>query len=136
MSDVVGVEAILRAHKITVDGSCRCGWGSDGLVLDEGEMQVHVEHVAEVVYGCLRDEVAALRTEVPALRARVAELEAGETEWALRWGPADSPVVKPVETEKRARALAPHVHDAGMAPEIVSRSVGPWLPADETGAAS
>ncbi len=84
----------------------------------------------------LRGGVVRNRSQVVALRARIAQLEAQETEWALRWGPADAAVVKPVETEKRARALAPHVHDAGVAPEIVSRFVGPWVPADETGAAS
>jgi hypothetical protein len=75
VSDVKGVEAILRAHLITAERSCHCGWGSDGLVFDEGEVQEHVEHVAEQVYATLRDEVQALRAEVPTLRSRVAELE-------------------------------------------------------------
>lgn len=48
--------AVLARHDVLTDGTCRCGWGSTGLVTCEGELMFHSEHVAEqlTIAGVLR----------------------------------------------------------------------------------
>lgn len=44
---LAAVAAVLHRHTPSLDGVCRCGWGSDGYPIHEGELQLHHEHVAE-----------------------------------------------------------------------------------------